>query len=245
MAQVGRPCDGVHCAARRSFPSWTGSRNSTLGPDSRSLRWETFVPLVLNALTLISILMIVGLGLAIIFGLMNVINLAHGEFVTIGAFTLSFIQAAGGNYWMALLLAPFVGAAVGFALERLIVQHLYTRPMATILATWGVSLMIQQTLQIVFGSGPQQASGPIEGSVEFLGASYPAYRLLLISFAAAVIAAIVFVFRKTRFGLDLRAVIQDRDMAEAQGINTHRIYTIAFCGGRRASPRWPGSSSLR
>ena len=83
----------------------------------------------------------------------------------------------------------------------------------------------------MFGSGPQQASGPIEGSVEFLGASYPAYRLLLISFAAAIIAAIVFVFRKTRFGLDLRAVIQDRDMAEAQGINTHRIYTIAFCGG--------------
>ena len=192
---------------------------------------ETIVPLVLNALTLISIFMIVGLGLAIIFGLMNVINLAHGEFVTIGAFTLSFVQAMGGNYWMALLLAPFVGAAVGFALERLIVQHLYTRPMATILATWGVSLMIQQTLQIVFGSGPQQASGPIEGSVEFLGASYPAYRLLLISFAAAIIAAIVFVFRKTRFGLDLRAVIQDRDMAEAQGINTHRIYTIAFCGG--------------
>ena len=137
----------------------------------------------------------------------------------------------GGNYWMALLLAPFVGAAVGFALERLIVQHLYTRPMATILATWGVSLMIQQILQIVFGSGPQQASGPIEGSVEFLGTSYPAYRLLLISFAAAIIAAIVFVFRKTRFGLDLRAVIQDRDMAEAQGINTRRIYTIAFCGG--------------
>ena len=103
--------------------------------------------------------------------------------------------------------------------------------MATILATWGVSLMIQQTLQIVFGSGTQQAAGPIEGSVEFLGASYPAYRLLLISFAAAIIAAIVFVFRKTRFGLDLRAVIQDRDMAESQGINTHRIYTIAFCGG--------------
>ncbi len=191
----------------------------------------TFLPAILNALTLISILMIVGLGLAIIFGLMNVINLAHGEFVTIGAFTLSFIQSVGGNYWLALLMAPLVGALVGLALERTIIQHLYTRPLATILATWGVSLVIQQTLQIIFGSGPQQAAGPIEGSVEFLGASYPAYRLMLICFSAAIIATIVFVFRSTRFGLDLRAVIQDRDMAEALGINTHRIFTLAFCGG--------------
>jgi branched-chain amino acid transport system permease protein/urea transport system permease protein len=192
---------------------------------------STAVPLVLNALTLISILMIVGLGLAIIFGLMNVINLAHGEFVTIGAFTLSSLQSVGGSYWLALAAAPFVGAAVGFALERSVVRHLYTRPMATILATWGVSLIIQQVLQIVFGSGPQQAAGPIEGSVAFLGASYPAYRLLLIAFAAAIIVAIVLIFQRTRFGLDLRAVIQNRDMAEALGIDTHRIYTIAFCGG--------------
>jgi urea ABC transporter permease protein UrtB len=192
---------------------------------------STLVPLVLNALTLISILMIVGLGLAIIFGLMNVINLAHGEFVTIGAFTLSFLQSVGGSYWLALVAAPLVGALVGFVLERTIIRTLYTRPMATILATWGVSLIIQQLLQIVFGSGPQQASGPIEGSVGFLGASYPAYRLLLIAFAAAIIVAIVLVFQRTRFGLDLRAVIQDRDMAEALGIDTQRIYTIAFCGG--------------
>lgn len=189
------------------------------------------VSLILNALTLISIFMIVGLGLAIIFGLMNVINLAHGEFVTIGAFTLSFIQSVGGNYWLALALAPFVGATVGFILERGIVRHLYKRPMATILATWGVSLVIQQILQIIFGSGPQLASGPIEGSIEFLGTTYPAYRLLLICFSAAIIATVILVFRKTQFGLDLRAVIQDPNMAEALGINTDRIYAIAFCGG--------------
>ncbi|HXV23130.1 MAG TPA: branched-chain amino acid ABC transporter permease [Alphaproteobacteria bacterium] len=189
------------------------------------------VGLVLNAATLICILMLVGLGLAIIFGLMNVINMAHGEFVTLGAFTLSFVQSVGGNYWLALALAPLVGAAAGLLLERSIVQWLYTRPLATILATWGVSLILQQLLQLIFGSGPQQASGPIEGAVRILGTSYPAYRLLLIAFAVAIVATIIYVFRRTRFGLDLRTVIQDRDMAEALGINTGRVYAIAFSAG--------------
>lgn len=189
------------------------------------------VAFILNAATLISILMLVGLGLAIIFGLMNVINMAHGEFVTLGAFTLSFVQGLGGNYWLALALAPLVGAAAGFGLEFCIVRWLYTRPLATILATWGVSLILQQGLQFAFGSGPQEAGGPIEGAVHFLGTAYPAYRLLLISFAVVIVAAVIFVFRRTRFGLDLRTVIQNRDMAEALGINTGRVYAIAFSAG--------------
>lgn len=191
----------------------------------------SFVALVLNAATLICILMLVGLGLAIIFGLMNVINMAHGEFVTLGAFTLSFVQGLGGNYWLALALAPLVGAAAGLILERGIVRWLYTRPLATILATWGVSLILQQLLQLIFGSGPQEAGGPIEGAVSFLGTTYPAYRLLLIAFAVAIVAVVMFVFRWTRFGLDLRTVIQNRDMAEALGINTGRVYAVAFSGG--------------
>lgn len=189
------------------------------------------VALVLNAATLICILMLVGLGLAIIFGLMNVINMAHGEFVTLGAFTLSFVQSAGGNYWLALVLAPVVGAAAGLVLERGIVRWLYTRPLATILATWGVSLILQQGLQLIFGSGPQEANGPIEGAVPILGTSYPAYRLLLIAFAVTIVAIVIFVFRRTRFGLDLRTVIQNRDMAEALGIDTGRVYAIAFAAG--------------
>ncbi|MBM3505670.1 MAG: branched-chain amino acid ABC transporter permease [Alphaproteobacteria bacterium] len=189
------------------------------------------VTLILNALTLISILMLVGLGLAIIFGLMGVINMAHGEFVTFGAFTLSLLQTAGGNYWMALVLAPIVGATAGFVLERSIIQHLYTRPLATILATWGVSLIIQQSLQLILGAGPRQGTGPISGAVNFLGADYPAYRLMLIAFAAVIVAVVIAMFRYTRFGLDLRAVIQDRDMAEALGIDTRRVCTIAFASG--------------
>jgi len=181
--------------------------------------------------TLISILMLVALGLAIIFGLMNVINMAHGEFVTIGAFTLAFVQRSGGSFWLALALAPLVGAAAGYLLERLVVQHLYRRPLDTILATWGISLALQQLLQLVFGAAPQYVAAPVEGSLVFAGTSYPAYRLILIAFAFVVFAAAYLVFRRTSFGLDLRTVIENRDMAEALGVDTRRTYALAFAAG--------------
>ena len=189
------------------------------------------VPVVFNSLTLISILMLVGLGLAIIFGLMNVINLAHGEFVTIGAYTLALVQSLGGNYWLALALAPLVGGAAGLIVERLIVRHLYTRPLATILATWGLSLVIRQTLQLTFGAARQRVDIPISELVTILGHPYPGYRLMLISVAFCLVAGCYAVFRWTRFGLDLRTVIQNRDMADALGINTARVYAIAFAAG--------------
>jgi branched-chain amino acid transport system permease protein/urea transport system permease protein len=192
--------------------------------------------LVLNALTLISILMLVGLGLAIIFGLMNVINLAHGEFVTVGAYTLAAVQAAGGSYWLALALAPLVGAVTGALVERAIVQHLYTRPLATILATWGLSLALQQVIQLVFGAAPRRVTGPVEGSVAVLGASYPPTgccsspspcccdRLLRCLPVDAVRAR------------HLRTVIQDRDMAEALGIDTAGSTSWPSPPGRRSPP---------
>ncbi len=192
---------------------------------------DTTTTIILNAMTLISILMLVGLGLAIIFGLMGVINLSHGEFVTIGAFSLAFIQAQGGSFWLALILAPLIGAIVGFLVERLLVRHLYTRPLATILATWGLSLIVQQSLQLMFGAAPQKVSPPFTSSVEIFGANYPAYRLLLIGLALATIAACFGLIKRTRFGLDLRTVIQNREMAGALGIDTERVYTIAFSAG--------------
>jgi branched-chain amino acid transport system permease protein/urea transport system permease protein len=191
----------------------------------------SLVPLVLNALTLISILMLVALGLAIIFGLMNVINLAHGEFVTLGAYTLAFVQSLGGNYWQCLLIAPVVGALAGLAIERGMIQYLYKRPLATILATWGLSLILQQSIQLVFGPAPQRVDSPIVGSVSVLGASYPGYRLLLIVLALLLVAGCIAIFRWTRFGLDLRAVIQNREVAETMGIDTRRVYVTAFAGG--------------
>lgn len=190
-----------------------------------------FAALTLNGLTLISILMLVAIGLAIIYGLMGVINLSHGEFITVGAFFLAFIQGQGGSFWLALALAPVIGALLGFGLERVLIQHLYTRPLATILATWGVSLIIQQTLQLVFGAAPQKISPPLTATMNVLGAEYPIYRLVLIALAFAVIGGFYIVIRRTAFGLDLRAMIQNREMADALGVNTRRVQTIAFAAG--------------
>jgi urea ABC transporter permease protein UrtB len=192
---------------------------------------ETLLLALLNGLTLVSILVLVGLGMAIIFGMMGVINLAHGEFITLGAFTLIWVQSWGGNYWMGLALAPVVGAAFGFLLEVLIIRHLYSRPLDIILATWGVSLIIQKVLELIFGSASQPVISPFEGAVPIFGISCPAYRIFLIVFVAVVIGACVLVFRRSQFGTNLRAVIQNREMAEALGINTKRVYRLSFVAG--------------
>lgn len=189
------------------------------------------VSMSLNAMTLVSILMLVGLGLAIIYGLMNIVNLAHGEFVTLGAYTLVTVHMFQGGFWLALLLAPTVGYLVGVFLEVSLVRRLYERPTATILATWGLSLILQQTFQLTFGAAPQPIPSPLSGSVEFLGAIYPAYRLFLISAAAIVIGGAVYVFRYTSFGLDVRAVIQSPQMAASLGVDTRRVYRRAFGAG--------------
>jgi urea ABC transporter permease protein UrtB len=186
---------------------------------------------LLNALTLSSILVLVALGLAIVFGLMNIINMAHGEFVMLGAFTLSFVQAQGGGFWLGLLGAAVVGALLGFLLERLIVRHLYERPLAAILATWGVSLILQHSMQLAFGAAPRLVNSPIGGAFQAFGVTYPAYRIFLIASAIVVVGAVVIVLRKTTFGLDLRTVIESREVAELLGIDTKRVFTIAFCAG--------------
>lgn len=189
------------------------------------------VSLSLNALTLMSILMLVALGLAIIYGLMGIINLSHGEFVTIGAYTLFTVQAAGGSFWLALIVAPVVGYLLGTVLEVTVIRRLYDRPISTILATWGLSLILQQAIILTYGAAPRPVTAPFEASVHLLGITYPTYRLFLIVFAFAVMAVCVLVFRKTPFGLDVRAVIQNAGMARALGVNAERVYRRAFASG--------------
>ncbi len=187
--------------------------------------------LLINALTLFSILVLVALGLAIVFGLMNIINMAHGEFVMLGAFTLTTVEAIGGGFWIGLLAACAVGAAFGFLLERVMIRHLYGRPMGAILATWGVSLMLQHGLQLIYGASPQMATGAVDGATTVFGLIYPAYRLLLIAATLVIVGIVVLIVRYSSFGLDLRAVIQNRDVAEILGIDTRRVFMLAFCAG--------------
>ncbi|MCT8972936.1 branched-chain amino acid ABC transporter permease [Microbaculum marinisediminis] len=186
--------------------------------------------LVLNILTTSSILLLVALGLAIVFGLMNILNMAHGELVTIGAFTVSLVQAFGGNFWLGVFAAAVVGALFGLALERGLIRYLYDRPLGVILVTWGVSLIIQQGLLLGFGPSPQLVIAPVEGTFDLFGVNYPSYRLILIAAAIVVTLSAALLLTRTRFGLDLRTVIQNREVAEILGIDTRRVFMIAFAG---------------
>lgn len=187
--------------------------------------------LVLNVLTTVSILMLIALGLAIVFGLMNILNMAHGEMVTIGAFTVSVVQGHGGSFWLGVVAAVAVGGAVGLAIERGLIRFLYDRPMGVILATWGLSLIIQQGLLLSFGASPQVVFTPVEGSAELFGYSYPRYRLILIAATLITVGVAWLVMTRTRFGLNLRTVIQNREIAELIGIDTRRVFMVAFASG--------------
>lgn len=189
-----------------------------------------YLEAALNIATMVSILLLVALGLAIVFGLMNILNMAHGELVTIGAFTASLVQVHSGSFWLGVVAAIIVGALVGWVLERGLIRYLYDRPMGVILATWGVSLIIQQGLLLLFGPSPQIVYTPIEGSITLFGNPYPRYRLVLIAAAVLTIATTAIVMNRTRFGLDLRTVIQNREVAELVGIDSHRIFMFALVG---------------
>ncbi len=195
------------------------------------------IPALLNCLTLISVLALVAIGLAIVFGMMDVINLAHGEFVTAGAYTLAAVQSAAlvhglpGSFWIGLALAPLVGAGAGFLLEWSVISRLYHRPLDTILATVGISLILQKGIELWFGALPQTIYTPIPGLVSLFGVDYPGYRLFVIAVATGLIGVTLAVFRFTAFGVDLRAIIQNRTMAEALGIDARRVTRRAFAAG--------------
>ncbi len=177
------------------------------------------------------ILIMVALGLAIIFGLMNVINLAHGEFMMLGAYVVLTVDTMGGGYWLGLIVAPFAVALVGLLVEELLVRHIYARVFDTILATWGLSLFLRQFAVIAYGPGSHSVTTPTDASVELFGAEYPVFRLILMVISAVAIAATFWLFFRTRMGLAARAVIHNRAMASCLGINTRALDRMTFALG--------------
>lgn len=187
--------------------------------------------LALDAANFMLALLLVTLGLVIIFGLMNVINMAHGELFLLGAYTVVLVQQQGGSFWLALLLAPVVLAGVGLVVEELVIRHVYHRFIDTILATWGLSILIKQAVIIAFGPTAQQVANPLPAAVAVAGAAYPVYRLFIMAVAVAVAALTFVVFYRTRIGLAARAVIANRPMAGSLGINTRRMDRMTFATG--------------
>ncbi len=183
-----------------------------------------------------SVLLLVAIGLAITFGVMGVINMAHGEMVMLGAYATYVVQILlppSLQEWslaLAIPLAFVVAGAVGIAIERLVIRFLYTRPLETLLATWGVSLILQQGVRSLFGANNRQVSNPhfMSGAFELGGLSITTNRLWIIVLSAVVFIGLQLVLRATPFGLQMRAVTQNRRMAAAMGVSTARIDMLAF-----------------
>ena len=172
-------------------------------------------------------LVIASAGLAVIFGMMGVINLAHGEFIMCGAYVTAAVARAGLPLPLAMLGGAMVAGLVGMLLERTVIRHLYHRPLDSIVATWGISLIVTQGVLIVFGSTMQGIGTPL-GSLQIGDLSYSVYRLILMLSALTLLAALYLLFYRSRYGVIARATIQKPDMAKALGVNTSRIYTLTF-----------------
>jgi urea transport system permease protein len=203
-----------------------------------SLAWGERVGMVFTSLSLGSILLLAALGLAITYGLMGVINMAHGELIMIGAYTTYVVQNLFRNtgffdlYLIAALPAAFiVSGAVGMLLERSVIRWLYGRPLETLLATWGISLILIQAVRTLFGAQNVQVENPafMSGGMEILtGIVLPWSRIVIIGFSICVLFLIYLLLNKTRLGLFIRGVTQNREMASCVGVSTARVDTWAF-----------------
>jgi urea transport system permease protein len=190
-------------------------------------------------LSLGSVLLLAAIGLAITFGVMGVINMAHGEMVMIGAYatflTQGFIRdhlpaLNGASLVVAIPIAFLVAGAVGVLIERTVIRFLYGRPLETLLATWGVSLILQQAVRTLFGPTNREVSTPdwLQGSIGVFGVSLTLNRIAIILFAIAVFFALQLLLKRTSLGLKVRAVTQNRRMAASMGIRTPWIDAMTF-----------------
>lgn len=192
---------------------------------------ELIFSIALDTLSFALILLLVTLGLVVIYGLMNVINMAHGELFLAGAYTLVAVQQAGGPFWLGLLLAPLAVAAIGYVMEELVIRHVYGRPIDTILATWGVSLALKQGITILFGPQSISVATPLPGSVYLFGIDYPSYRLVIMAISTGLAVLTYSVLYATPLGLQIRGVIANRAMAGSLGINTRLMDRGTFAIG--------------
>ncbi|MGG3955179.1 urea ABC transporter permease subunit UrtB [Anoxybacillus flavithermus] len=203
---------------------------------------SVFVTQLFNGLSLGSIMLFIAIGLAITFGLMGVINMAHGELIMVGAYATYVVQQFFAQYApqsmdyyyvIAIPVSFFVSALLGLGLEKSLIRHLYHRPLDSLLATWGVSLILQQMARTIFGA-PNVAVLPpkwLDGGVHVAGMVFPYKRLFILTFVAVSIFVLYMYLNKTAAGRRIRAVTLNRDMAACLGISTQKVDAYAFAIG--------------
>jgi urea transport system permease protein len=204
---------------------------------------EVVIVQAFNAMSLSSILLLIALGLVFSFGLMNVINMAHGEFIMVGAYVTYVVQRATQAYapelsgiyiFIALAIAFVISGALGLVLERVLIRHLYGRPLDTLLATWGVGLILQQTARAIFGAPNVDVTAPtwLAGGLALAeGVLLPYKRVFIFALVAICIVAIYLYVTRSAPGRRMRAVMQNRDMASCLGLSTARVDASTFALG--------------
>ncbi|MFC5652293.1 branched-chain amino acid ABC transporter permease [Paenibacillus solisilvae] len=178
-----------------------------------------------------SYLVLCAIGLAIIFGMMGIVNLAHGEFIMLGAYAVNFLTLAHVPLLLAIPISAVCVGIFGFVIERLIIRHLYGRPMDSVVATWGLSMILGQGMLIMMGPTFQGGASTPLGSFTVGEATYSMYRVLLIVCAIALLAFMLWLFMRTKFGLRARATMQNHQIANSLGTNTNKMYTVTFMLG--------------
>jgi branched-chain amino acid transport system permease protein len=191
--------------------------------------------LVIQVLYAVASLALISVGLAIIFGMMRVINLAHGEFLMLGGYSAIFAYQHGVNIWIAMLVvAPVVVGAIGMLVEWLLIRHLYGRMIDTMLATWGLSLFLVGLTTAIFGNTTVGISAPV-GGLTIGRYNVGLYDLFVIAVTVVVLGAIYLVMRFTRLGLFARGTMQNANMAAALGLSPAKVYALTFGAGAALS----------
>jgi urea transport system permease protein len=192
---------------------------------------EAVINQFLNGLSFVAVLGLIGVGLAVLLGMMGVINLAHGEFVMLGAYMVWVSGFIFHNFWVGLALAVVAVGLFSLLIERALMRPLYQRPMETILVTWGLGIILRELVKLVFGKSDRLVEAPIPGFVSIWGVHYSAYRLFVICMAIVVLFSVVAFFLTTEYGLRARAIIFNRQMASALGVNVARVNQLMFALG--------------
>jgi urea transport system permease protein len=199
---------------------------------------EAYITQILIGVSVMAILTIAALGLGVIFGVAGVINMAHGEFIMVGAYVAHVVTTyfgdAFGNIFVAIPVAFVVVGLLGLAVERGIIRWIYDRPLETLLATWGVGIALQVIIKLIFSSELMSAQAPkvLDGGVRLIGLlPYPYYRIFLIVMAILLVALTFYIIFKTDLGLKVRAVRRNRRMSGCLGIDTARVDMIIFTFG--------------
>lgn len=195
---------------------------------------QALISQFLIGLSVAGILLVAALGLAVIFGVAGVINMAHGQFIMVGAYTAAVVGQLGGNTFLAIPIAFLVVALLGLIVERGIIQWIYNRPLETLLATWGVGIILEVLMKVIFGPELYYVGAPavLDGAVRIIGRlPFPLYRLFLIGLSIVMFLVTIWLLYRTSFGLKVRAVRRNRAMAGCLGIDTARIDMLIFMYG--------------